>query len=85
MSPELQKYYEDRLAMTSTDAWKDLEEDVQRMLDASNTLDGVTEANLQYRKGEISMMRWLLNLRSISDTAYQQLKEDDEAIKGFPV
>ncbi len=81
MTPELQKYYENRLEMTSTDAWKDLMEDVTQMLEVSNTLDGVTEDNLQFRKGEISLMRWLLNLRQISDQAYQQLKdEDNEAV-----
>jgi hypothetical protein len=83
MTPELQQYYENRLEMTSTQAWKDLMEDVEGMLAVSNTLDGVTEDNLQFRKGEISLMRWLLNLRQISDTAYQQLKEDDEAAKGL--
>ncbi len=79
MTPELQKYYENRLEMTSTEAWKDLMEDVEGMLAVSNTLDGVTEENLQFRKGEISIMRWLLNLRQISETAYNQLKEDDNA------
>ncbi len=81
MDPTLARYYENRLEMTSTDAWKDLMEDVTQMLEVSNTLDGVTEDNLQFRKGEISLMRWLLNLRQISDQAYQQLKdEDNEAV-----
>ena len=78
MDAKLQKYYEDRLEMTSTEAWKDLMEDVEGMLTVSNTLDGVTEDNLQFRKGEISIMRWLLNLRIISDAAYNQLKEENE-------
>lgn len=78
MDAKLQKYYENRLEMTSTEAWKDLMEDVEGMLAVSNTLDGVTEDNLQFRKGEISIMRWLLNLRIISDAAYNQLKEENE-------
>lgn len=78
MSPELAKYYENRLEMTSTEAWKDLMDDVEGMLEATNTLDGVTEDNLQFRKGEISLMRWLLNLRQISEGAYNQLKEENE-------
>lgn len=76
MEPQLQRYYENRLEMTSTEAWKDLMEDVEGMLAVSNTLDGVTEENLQFRKGEISLMRWLINLRDISEVAYNQLKDD---------
>jgi hypothetical protein len=76
MTPQLQRYYENRLEMTSTEAWKDLMEDVEGMLAVSNTLDGVTEENLQFRKGEISLMRWLINLRDISEVAYNQLKDD---------
>ena len=64
--------------MTSTEAWKDLMEDVEGMLAVSNTLDGVTEENLQFRKGEISLMRWLLSLRDISEVAYNQLKQENE-------
>ena len=78
MEPQLQRYYENRLEMTSTEAWKDLMEDVEGMLAVSNTLDGVTEENLQFRKGEISLMRWLINLRDISEVAYNQLKQENE-------
>ena len=78
MDPQLQRYYENRLEMTSTEAWKDLMEDVEGMLAVSNTLDGVTEENLQFRKGEISLMRWLINLRDISEVAYNQLKQENE-------
>ena len=78
MEPQLQRYYENRLEMTSTEAWKDLMEDVEGMLAVSNTLDGVTEENLQFRKGEISLMRWLISLRDISEVAYNQLKQENE-------
>jgi hypothetical protein len=78
MDKGLQDYYENRLEMTSTDAWNDLMEDVNQMLAVSNTLDGVTEENLQFRKGEISIMRWFLNLRQISEAAYKQLQEESE-------
>jgi len=75
MDVNLQKYYEDRLSMTSTGAWKDLMEDVQGMLDATNTLSGVTVDNLGFKQGEVSIMRWLLALADTSDKAYEQLKE----------
>jgi len=77
MTPELQRYYEARLSMCSSDAWKDLMDDVKTMLDATNTLDGVTPENMRYKQGEISIMRWMLSLKEISEQAYEQLKEDD--------
>lgn len=76
MSPELVRYYEARLEMTSTEAWKDLMEDVEGMLESTNKLDGTTVDNLQFKQGEVSMMRWLLSLREISEAAYEELKKD---------
>ena len=78
MNQELQKYYEERLSMCASEAWKDLMDDVQAMLDATNRLDGVTPETLQYKQGEVSIMRWILALKEVSEQAFQQLKDDDE-------
>lgn len=78
MDIRLQTYYEKRIAMMSDDAWKDLMDDVQTMLDATNRLDGVTPETLQYKQGEVSIMRWILALKEVSEQAFQQLKDDDE-------
>jgi hypothetical protein len=77
MTPELQKYYEERISMCSSEAWKDLMQDVETMLAATNTLDGVTKDNVDFKKGEVSIMRWMLSLKEVSEQAYQQLKDDD--------
>ena len=77
MDINLQKYYESRLGMMSSTAWGDLRDDVQKMLDATNTLSGTTLENLQYRQGEISIMKWLLSLKEISSEVYEQLKDQD--------
>lgn len=77
MDIQLQKYYENRLSMCSSQAWKDLMDDVQQMLDATNRLDGVTPETLQYKQGEVSIMRWMLALKEVSEQAFQQLKEND--------
>ena len=80
MTPELQAYYEKRLSMMGDTAWKQLMEDVTQMLDATNDLSSVPdEKTLHYRRGEISMMRWMLSLREVSEQAYEQLKEEDNA------
>lgn len=73
----LQRYYEDRLSMCSTDAWKELMRDVEVMLKTTDTLSSVSEAHsLDFRKGEVSMMRWMLNIASVSEDAYEQLKAE---------
>jgi hypothetical protein len=77
MNPELQKYYESRLEMVASPAWCDLMDDVQNMLKATDTLSGITLENLQYKQGEISIMKWLLSLKETSNEVYEQLKEDD--------
>ena len=76
MDLNLQKYYESRLDMTSSDAWRDLMTDVEEMLKATDTLSGVTPENMRFKQGEISIMRWLLALADTSEKAYDQLKDD---------
>lgn len=78
MTPDLAKYYEQRLSMMAEPAWKDLMEDVQQMLSATNDLSSVQdEKTLHFRRGEISIMRWMLTLKQTSEQAYNQLKDDD--------
>lgn len=78
MTPELQKYYESRFSMTGSQGWKDLMSDVSAMLAATDTLSGVNdEKSLHYKKGEISIMRWLLSLDEMSEIAYKELNEND--------
>jgi len=75
LSPELRKYYENRLSMMGSTAWKDLMDDIQEMLSATNTLDSVPdEKTLHYKKGEVSIMRWMLSLKSISEESYEGLQ-----------
>ena len=83
MNKVLQKYYENRLDMTSSEAWKDLMSDVEAMLKATDNLSGVTADNLRFKQGEVSIMRWMLSLADISEKAYEQLKDDDAYFKGF--
>jgi len=77
MERTLQNYYENRLAMTSSEAWKDLMDDINAMLKATDTLSGVNADNLRFKQGEISIMRCLLALADTSEKAYEHLKEED--------
>jgi hypothetical protein len=79
IDPILDKYYQNRFSMMATDGWLDLIDDVKKMLDSTNTIEGIdSEKQLMFRKGEISIMRWLLSLREVSETAYKELKNEDD-------
>lgn len=80
MDVELQKYYENRLSMMSSKAWSDLIDDVQSMHTATNDLSAcVDEKTLHFRRGELSIMRWIISLKDVSEEVYQQLKDENEA------
>jgi hypothetical protein len=76
MSPELQKYYEARFSTMATDGWQDLMEDVEKMIEPLNNISTISdEKTLQYRKGELSILTWLKNLKQVSERAYEDLNE----------
>jgi hypothetical protein len=76
MAPELQKYYEDRFDLFSTPGWIDLMDDANKMFDALNNVSTIAdEKSLQFRKGEISILTWLITLKEVSERAYEDLNE----------
>ena len=82
MAPNLQQYYEESFNMMATQGWQDLLEDIDLMLSSTDTVKGVeTVEQLHFRKGEISIMTWLKNLRQSSEEVYEQLQEESENAK----
>lgn len=82
MNRELQDYYENRFSMMATQGWKDLLEDLDMMLKSTDTLSGVdTEQQLWFRRGEISIMTWIKNLKESSTEVYEQLQEESKDAK----
>lgn len=76
MTPELQRYYEDRFTTMSTQGWADLMEDVDNMIEPLNNISTIAdEKSLQFRKGELSILIWLKNLKQVSEQAFEDLNE----------
>ena len=76
MNEELQKYYEERFSTMSTQGWLDLMEDVDKMIEPLNNISTIAdEKSLQFRKGELSILIWLKNLKQVSERAYEDLNE----------
>lgn len=79
MQKELQEYYENRFSMMATQGWKDLIEDLEIMMTATDTLAGIeTEQQLHFKKGEMSILNWIKNLRDASAEVYEQLQAEEE-------
>tara|TARA_R110002012_G_scaffold305276_1_gene509348 strand:+ start:2408 stop:2641 length:234 start_codon:yes stop_codon:yes gene_type:complete len=76
VSPELEKYYDARLAMFDTKGWTDLLEDVKAMESTVNTLDGVTPENVDFKQGELSIIKWILNLQQQTVETMEDLNAD---------
>ena len=76
MNKELQTYYEERFSMMSTQGWIDLMEDVDKMIEPLNNISTIAdEKTLQFRKGELSILIWLKNLKQVSEQAFEDLNE----------
>ena len=76
MNQELQKYYEERFSMMSTQGWVELMEDVDKMIEPLNNISTIAdEKSLQFRKGEYSILIWLKNLKQVSERAFEDLNE----------
>jgi hypothetical protein len=79
MQKELQDYYENRFSMMATTGWQDLLEDLEIMIKATDTLAGIdSEQQLHFKKGEMSILNWIKNLRDASAEVYDQLQADEE-------
>jgi len=76
VSPELQKYYEERFSTMATVGWKDLMEDIDNMINSLNNISTIPdEKSLQFKKGELSILTWLKTLKQVSTQAYEELNE----------
>jgi hypothetical protein len=84
MNKELQTYYENRFSMMATQGWYDLIEDLEIMIKATDTLAGIdSEQQLHFKKGEMSILNWIKNLRDASAEVYDQLQADEEDASPF--
>ena len=62
--------------MMSGQGWVDLMEDIDGMIAAINNISSVQdEKDLQFKKGELSILIWLKTLKKVSEEAYEDLNE----------
>jgi hypothetical protein len=75
MSPELQQYYEDRLSMMSGRAWTQLIEDLLDMRNNYENIRNCDKDTVEFRKGQVDILDYLIGLKDLSEKAYEELNE----------
>jgi hypothetical protein len=74
---ELQQFYEHRFDLFVQAGWKDLIEDFKELAATVGDITKcVDEADLWYRRGQMDMINYLINLQSLTEAAYEELDED---------
>lgn len=77
MTPELQKYYEARFTMFSSEAWCDLLEDIEEMVASLERVSHIKDfEDLKYKQGQLDILNWIQALKNSSETAYEELLEE---------
>jgi hypothetical protein len=77
---ELQDYYENRFTTMSTQGWKDLIEDVQKIYDTTNQISSTDNfEGFHKRKGQLDILQWILSLQQVSEQTYEELQDADNA------
>lgn len=81
MDKELQRYYEERFSMMVTTGWADLMDDLKVLLDQYSNIDSVnTDDTLQFRKGQVDILKYILGLKELSERTYEELQDDSQNI-----
>jgi|TARA_R110000744_G_scaffold288543_6_gene399543 hypothetical protein len=75
---ELEKYYEDRFTMMTTQGWLDLIEDVEKLQVQYNNINTITDNDsLHKRKGQLDILNYILTLKQVSEETYKELQNEE--------
>lgn len=77
MTPELQKYYEYRFEMMSSQGWKDLLDDLEKLKEQYENIRNCDSSNLDFRKGQVDILDYVIGLKELSERAFEELNETD--------
>jgi hypothetical protein len=75
----LQEYYEAMLGLFGTAGWGYLVEDLTKIYDAANKLEGiVTLTDLDFRRGQIDILKTIIAQPAVISAAYELLLEEEK-------
>ena len=61
--------------MMSTKAWTQLIEDLQVMLENYQDIRNCDKDTVEFRKGQVDILDYIIGLKSLSKQAYEELNE----------
>ena len=77
LSQELQKYYESSFEMFSSEGWKYLMEDLEKLKQQVENIRTVEDAQtLHYRQGQLDILDLMLNRKKTCEEVYDELQGD---------
>ena len=75
MDRDLITYYENRFDMMASVGWKDLLEDLTKMIETYNNVSSIdTVENLYFKKGQLDILRWVASLKQTSEEVFEELQ-----------
>ena len=78
MSNEDLEFYERRFDLFALKGWKDLIEDFEELKKNLESLSQInTEQDLWYKKGQVEMINYLIQLKTLTEQAYEELINED--------
>lgn len=78
MSQEDLEFYERRFDLFALKGWTDLVEDFEQLKKNLEDLAQIsTEQDLWYRKGQVEMINYLIQLKTLTEQAYEELINED--------
>lgn len=78
MDRELQQYYDERFSLFATKGWQELLEDLEVMLEQYEDITKIPdEQTLWYRKGQVDILQYLLNLKKLTEQTYEELSNEN--------
>ena len=78
MSNEDLEFYERRFDLFALKGWTDLIDDLDTLKQQLQDLSQIrTEQDLWYRKGQLEMVNYFIQLKTLTEQAYEELINED--------
>tara|TARA_B100001939_G_scaffold341472_2_gene351119 strand:- start:302 stop:556 length:255 start_codon:yes stop_codon:yes gene_type:complete len=79
---EAEQYYDNYFSLFRQQGWKQLVNDFGSNAMQINSVEATKDADdLQFRKGQLNIIGYLLNMETIMNTNYEQAQEETEAVE----
>ena len=82
MDKEAEQYYDNYFSLFRQQGWKQLVNDFGSNAMQINSVEATKDADdLQFRKGQLNIIGYLLNMENIMNTNYEQAQEETETVE----